>query len=115
MTEFLQTSGFKWIGPKEFNLRKYTGNSCVLEVDLEHPKELHELNNDSPLTLYKTETKREILSDHELQIADLYNIPIVNVKKLVLNFFDKEKYWFHYENLQLHSRLTLKMKFYIAY
>ena len=30
-------------------------------------------------------------------IADLYNIPISNVKKLVPNFFDKEKYVIHFE------------------
>ena len=101
MTEFLQTSGFKWIGPKTFNLSKYAGNSskrCVLEVDLEHLKELHESNKDSPLAPHKTEIRREILSDYELKIADLYNIFIVNVKRLVLYFFDQEKYWFYYEN-----------------
>ena len=41
MSKFLPTSAFKWIGPKEFNLNKYTSNSskgCVLEVDLEYPK-----------------------------------------------------------------------------
>lgn len=94
-------------------MSKYTNNSsktCVLEVNLEHPQELHELNNDSPLTPDKTEIKREILSDYELKVADWYNMPIVNVKNLVLNFFDIEKYWFHYENLQLYSRLELKIK-----
>ena len=94
-------------------MSKYTNNNsktCVLEVNLEHPQELHELNNDSPLTPDKTEIKREILSDYELKVADWYNMPIVNVKKLVVNFFDIEKYWFHYENLQLYSRLELKIK-----
>ena len=43
-----------------------------------------------------------MLSEYQLNIADLYNIPIGNVKKLVLNFFDKIKYVLHYENLQLH-------------
>ena len=33
-----------------------------------------------------------MLSDYQLKIADLYNISIGNVKKLVPNFFDKEKY-----------------------
>ena len=32
-------------------------------------------------------------------IADLYNIPIVNARKLVPNLFDKEKYVLHYEIL----------------
>ena len=50
-----------------------------------------------------------MLSEYQLKIADLYNIPIDNVKKLVLNFFDKEKYALHYENL-LYLRLGLKLK-----
>lgn len=42
-------------------MSKYTNNSsktCVLDVNLEHPQELHELNNDSPLTPDKTNQKR---------------------------------------------------------
>ena len=39
-----------------------------------------------------------------------YKIPIGNVKKLVRNLFDEEKYMFHYENLQLYLRLELKLK-----
>ena len=54
--------------------------------------------------------KRETLSEYQLKIADLYNIPIGNVKKLIPNFFDKEKYVFHYENLQLSVRLGLKLQ-----
>ena len=52
MSKFLPTSGFKWIDPKEFDLNKYTSNSSkgwILEVDLECPKELRELDNDYPL------------------------------------------------------------------
>ena len=42
--------------------------------------------------------------------SNFYNIPISNVKKLVLNFFNKEKYVLHYEKLQLYLRLELKLK-----
>ena len=54
---------------------------CFLEVDLEYPKELRELHNDYPLAPDKIEIKREILSEYQLKIADLYNILIGNVKK----------------------------------
>ena len=37
--------------------------------------------------------------------ADCYKIPIGNVKKLVPNFFNKEKYLLHYENLKLVLKL----------
>ena len=70
---------------KELDWNKYTSNSskgCVLEVDLEYPL--------APDTI---EIKRETLSDYQLKIADLYSIPIVNVKKLVSNFFDKDSLW----------------------
>ena len=48
--------------------------------------------------------------EYQLKIADLYNIPIGNIKRLVANFFEKEKYVLHYENLQLYLRLVLKLK-----
>ena len=51
-----------------------------------------------------------MFSEYQLKIADLYNIPIGIVRKLVSNFFDKEKYVFHYENLQLYLKLGLKLK-----
>ena len=57
-------------------------------VDLEYPKQLQELHNDYPLAPDKIEIKRQILSHHQLKIADLYNIPVWTVKKLVPNFYD---------------------------
>ena len=56
------------------------------------------------------EIKKEMLSCYQLKTADLYTAPICNVKKLAPNFFDKEKYGLHYENLQLYLRLRLKLK-----
>ena len=51
-----------------------------------------------------------MIPKYKLRISDFYNIPINNVKKLVLNFFDKGKYLLHYENLQLYLRLKLKLR-----
>ena len=53
-----------------------------------------------------------MLSNYQLKIADLYNIPIGNVKKLMTNFFGKRKirYVINYEILQLYLRLGLKLK-----
>ena len=50
-----------------------------------------------------------MLSEYQLKIPDLYNIPTDNVKKLFPNFFDKEMYLIHYENLQLYLRLGSKL------
>ena len=93
-------------------MNKYTSNSSkdfVLKVDLEYPKELRELHNNYPLAPDKIEYKKKMLSDYQLEIEDLYNIPIGNIKKLVHNFFDKKKHVIHYENLQLHLRLELNL------
>ena len=113
MSKFLPTSGFKWIYPQEFKLNKYTSSSSkgfVFGVDLEYQKELCELHNDYPLSPDKIELKGKIMSNYQLKIADLYNIPIGNVKKLVLNFLDEEKYVLHYEKLQFYMRLGQKLK-----
>ena len=56
-----------------------------------------------------------MLSEYQLKITDVHNIPIGNVKKLVPNFFDKKKYVVHYENLQLYLRLILKLEKNITY
>ena len=107
MSKLLQTSGFKWIDPKEFDLNKYTSNSSngtVLEVVLEYPNQLCQLNNDYPLAQDKMEIKKEI-STYQLMIADLYNIPIGNIEKFVPNYFYKERYVLYYGNLQLNVRL----------
>ena len=51
-----------------------------------------------------------MLSNYQLKIAGLYNIPIDNVKKIVDNFLNKEKYVLHCENLHIYMRLGLKPK-----
>ena len=73
-------------------MNKYTSNSskgCVIEVDLEYPNEFRELHNDYPLAPDKIKIKTEKLSNYQLEIADLYSIPIGNVQKLVPNFKKK--------------------------
>ena len=48
----------------------------MIEVDLEYPKELHELHNDYSLAPDKIEIKRKMLSSYQLKIADFCNIYI---------------------------------------
>ena len=71
-------------------VQKYVFSKFILNIP-----EIQELHNDYPLAANKIEIKREILAQYHLKIADLYNIPIDNVKKLVPHFFDKEKYVIH--------------------
>ena len=67
MSKFLPTSGCKWIDPKVFDLNEYTSISskvCVLEVDLEYPKELEQLHNDYPLAPDNKEIIRKMLPEY---------------------------------------------------
>ena len=64
-------------------MNKYASNSskrCVLEIDLEYPKELRKLHNDYPLAPDKIEIKRETPSEYQLKIVDLYKIPASKVE-----------------------------------
>ena len=49
-----------------------------------------------------------MLSDYQLKIAADYNVSIVNVKKLIPDFFDKGKYVLHYKNLKFWLRFKIK-------
>ena len=87
MSMKLPTHGFKWMNKYELNnLENY---SCILEVDLEYPKELHDLHNDYPLAPEQIEMNK--------------------VEKLIPNLRDKEKYVLHYKNLKQYLDLGLEL------
>ena len=54
-----------------------------LEVDLDYPDELHELQNDYPLDPEKIAVSSEVLSEYCKEITGKYEIKIGNVKKLI--------------------------------
>ena len=94
---------------KRFDFNKCASNSS--KVRLEYPKELRELH----IVHLKGETEIRWNRNQKrnfvwLSTKDcyLYNIPIGNVKKLLPNFFDKEKYVAYYENLKLKTRIKTK-------
>ena len=66
----LPTYGFKWMTESE--LKSWRNVTCILEVNLEYPKELHNLHNDYPLA---PET-----------------IKVNKVNKLIPSLYDKGKY-----------------------
>ena len=115
MSQFLPTGGFKWLTEKQIdktNLAKYKEDSkkgLILEVDLEYPKELHELHNEFPLGAEKIKVNKEMLSYYCKTIADKYNISSGLVHKLIPTLNNKEKYVLHYRNLQLYLDLGLKL------
>ena len=83
MRHKLPVKDFRWMSEDE--LENWGSKPCILEVDLEYPKELHDFHSEYPL------------APEQLQID--------KVKKLVPNLYDKKKYVLHYENLKLYLRL----------
>ena len=115
MSQYLPTGGFKWMTEKQINkinLAQYNEDSnkgLILEVDLEYPKELHDLHNDYPLAAERVCVNKDMLSDYCKKIATKYNISTGLVHKLIPTLSNKEKYVLHYRNLQLYLDLGLKV------
>ena len=98
MSEMLPTHGFKWLTDKEINnlynnqvVQIWEKTPCILEVDLEYPKELHDLHNDYPLCPERVKCDK-------------------GVEKLIPNLRDKTKYVIHYKNLMQCLKLGMKLK-----
>ena len=87
MSKPLPTHGFKWMKVDE--LETWELHPCILEVDLEYPKNLHDLHNDYPLAPEQ--------------------IMVNKTSKLIPNLGDKKKYVLHYEALKQYLRLGLKL------
>ena len=78
-----------------------------LEVDLEYPDELHELQNDFSLAPEKLTVSSDMLSKCCKKIGDKYKIKVGDVKKLIPNLGNKTNYVLHYRNLQLYLSLGM--------
>ena len=116
MSQYLPTGGFRWMTEKQIqkvNLAACTEDrkkGMILEVDLEYPKELHELHNDYPLASEKMKVTKEILSPYCKNIQEQFGISIGQVAKLIPTLSSKKNYVLHYRNLQLYLSLGLKLK-----
>ena len=115
MSQYLPTGGFKWLTEKQINkinLAQYNEDSnkgLLIEVNLEYPKELHDLHNDYPLAAERVCVNNNMLSKYCKRIAAKYNISTGLVHKLIPTLSNKEKYVLHYRNLQLYLDLGLKI------
>ena len=116
MSQCLPTGGFKWMSQKKIektNLATYNEDSkrgLIKEVDLEYPKEIHNLHNDYPLGAEKTKINKDVLSNYCKYIREKYGITIGQVQKLIPTLYNKEKYVLYYRNLQLYLDLGFKLK-----
>ena len=87
MSKALPTKGFKWMTKEE--LQDWKNHSCILEVDLEYPKELHNDHNEYPLAPER--------------------LTVNKVEKLIPNLNNKTSYVLHYKNLKLYESLGMKV------
>ena len=87
MRKPLPKHGFKWMKVSE--LETWENHLCILEVDLEYPRSLHDLHSDYPLAPEQIEVNK--------------------VDKLIPNLWNKKKYVIHYENLKQYLSLGLKL------
>ena len=116
MSQYLPTGNFKWMSDKEIgriDLGKYKADGkkgFILEVDLEYPRELHDMHNDYPVCPEKVKVSNNMLSGYCKKIAEKYKISVGLVRKLIPTLRDKKEYVLHYHNLQLYLDLSLKIK-----
>ena len=86
----------------------------ILEVDLEYPKELHDLHNDYPLAPEVMNVKADMLSEKQVEIYKLINggkePKDEKTSKLILNLNGKSKYLVHIRTLQFYLKHGLRLK-----
>ena len=103
MSQYMPYGGFQWINPEDFKLENVRANSekgHILEVDIEYPKELHDLHNDYPFCPEQAVVKDEMLSDYSKMVAQQHNLKTGKSQKLISNLCNKEKYIIHERNLK---------------
>ena len=118
MSENLPLKEFKWMNEDEYskidwleiNTEKSVG--YILEVDLSYPKELYEYHKDFPLAPVRRKIKLNELSQYQKHLIELNEskgLKYISTEKLILDFYDKEKYVLHFKNLKLYLELGLKL------
>ena len=94
MSKPLPIGNFEWMSEAELeNWERFAneeGIGCILEVDLEYPRELHDFQNDFPLAPEK--------------------LTLGKVEKLTQNLRDKKAMVLHGKNLKLYLSLGMKLK-----
>ena len=92
MSQRLPVGGFQWVSEEEIERFEKDPDSiqgCTLEVDLEYPRELHDLHNDYPLAPESVEVN--------------------GVKKLIPHLGDRRNYVIHHEALKCYLKYGIKL------
>lgn len=110
MIQYLPYKNFKWntdewTEEKILSLGDEDKKGYTFEVDLEYPKELHDLHNQYPLCPESRSVKKS-----DLNLWQQYEYKESKVKKLILSLEDKLNYGVHYRYLKLALQLGMKLK-----
>ena len=116
MIQNLAIGNYKWENVNEWNQERImnidTNNETgyIFEVDLEYPKELHDIHNHYPLCPERKLVISDWLSDYQKSLKEKLKIKDDSVEKLITDLSDKYNYRTHYRNLQLYLKLGLRLK-----
>ena len=115
MCQKLPLKGFQWMTIdqcEDFNPSDYDDDGdwgCIVEVDLDYPKELHDDHDAYPLAPEKIFITDDLLSPYTLDLQKDLKIKTGKVKKLVPNLMDKKNYVVHSRNLRYYVSMGLKL------
>ena len=98
---------------EDFDIDDNDDIGYILEVDLEYPKELHDLHSDYPLAPENINVSADMVSDFSKNIYKHYHegkeVTDEKTKKLVLSVRDKTRYVVHIRNLKYYLQQGLRL------
>ena len=114
MMQHLPTGDFRWLKrmPTEKEIKSWgekRSTGAILEVDLEYPKELHDLHNGYPLAPERSKVPLSWHSEYQKTLAKELGLTEDKTEKLLLTLNNKTKYAVHYRNIQLYLKLGMKL------
>ena len=80
----------------------------IVEVDLQYPEDLHNMNNAYPLAPERMVVQKKWMSEYQHNLLGIVVAP-TEVEKLVPNLHNKDRYVHHYRNLQLYMSLGMRL------
>ena len=116
MSQPLPIAQFEWVAQDELDKIDWLTQTdeqdrgYIVSVDLQYPKELHDLHNDYPLAPERMRVKEEWLSDTAINIRAQYSFNRGDgSSKLIPNLLDKKEYVLHYRTLKFYLEHGLKL------
>ena len=106
MSQPLPTGNFKWKNEEYYK----SGKPCIVEVDLEYPKDIQMKTRKYPLMPYNRSIGIDELSEYQNQILSKLNEKNPKDQKLILDLHDKNKYIVYYKTLKFYETMGIKIK-----